>query len=129
MTTPAIEDLRRASDADPDDLVVANHLLAAEMRLGFDPLPPFERSLAPPWRRGSGGVRATHKPTGITVAATEERSQLRNRALALVKLRAAVAFARQPDLRGVGIVRDWSRDWDDCYAYEKKVGRLRLVRD
>ncbi|PZR18741.1 MAG: peptide chain release factor-like protein [Archangium gephyra] len=34
------------------------------------------------------GVRLTHKPTGVTVTATERRSQLQNRGVAVERLRA-----------------------------------------
>ncbi|MDP1919126.1 MAG: peptide chain release factor-like protein [Myxococcales bacterium] len=34
------------------------------------------------------GVRLTHKPTGVTITATERRSQLQNRGEALERLRA-----------------------------------------
>ncbi len=37
------------------------------------------------------GVRLVHVPTGITVTATEERSQLQNRRIALEKLQAIFA--------------------------------------
>lgn len=37
------------------------------------------------------GVRLTHVPTGITVTATEERSQLQNRRIAMEKLKAVFA--------------------------------------
>ena len=50
----------------------------------------------------ASAVRATHLPTGIAVVARDERSQHRNRALALARLAAALAGrseAREADLR------------------------------
>src|SRR5512142_1513943 len=45
-------------------------------------------------------VRLVHLPTGITVTATERRSQARNRAAALERLRAALApLSRRPAVR------------------------------
>jgi protein subunit release factor B len=45
-------------------------------------------------------VRLVHRPTGVTVTATERRSQARNRAAALERLRAAlVPLARRPRVR------------------------------
>ncbi|HET6410538.1 MAG TPA: peptide chain release factor-like protein [Anaeromyxobacter sp.] len=59
--------------------------------------------------RGPGGqhrnktesaVRLVHLPTGLKVTATERRSQARNRARALERLRAALApFAHRPAVR------------------------------
>lgn len=126
--TNTIDDLRRALAADPHNIVMANQLLAAEMRLGFDPLRRYPDN--PPrggWWSPRRGFEATHKPTGIKVRATEheERSINTMRRRALKKLRVAVAFSRQPDLRSVGLVRDWSEDWNEHDAY-LKVGRLRL---
>jgi peptide chain release factor len=40
-------------------------------------------------------VRAVHVPTGLTVVAREERSQLRNKALALKRLAAHLALAKE----------------------------------
>lgn len=46
------------------------------------------------------GVRLTHRPTGLTVTATERRSQLQNRGVALERLRAAlVKLAHVPHQR------------------------------
>ena len=46
------------------------------------------------------GVRLTHPPTGITVTATERRSQLQNRGAALERLRARLeTLAHQPRAR------------------------------
>jgi len=42
------------------------------------------------------GVRLTHRPTGIVVTARDERSQHRNRALALERLRKALRERRRP---------------------------------
>ncbi len=45
-------------------------------------------------------VRLVHRPTGVGVTATERRSQARNRAEALDRLRAALApLARRPAVR------------------------------
>jgi hypothetical protein len=56
------------------------------------------------WREGKGagvymggghsaqyGVKITHKPTGIVVTCDEEKSQLRNKTVALARLRTALA--------------------------------------
>lgn len=46
------------------------------------------------------GVRLTHKPTGVTVTATERRSQLQNRGVALERLRALfVKWSYVPETR------------------------------
>jgi ribosome-associated protein len=42
------------------------------------------------------GVRLTHHPTGIVVTARDERSQHRNRALAVERLRKALRERRRP---------------------------------
>ncbi|HET9598644.1 MAG TPA: peptide chain release factor-like protein [Anaeromyxobacteraceae bacterium] len=43
------------------------------------------------------GVRLAHRPTGVTVTATERRSQLQNRGAALERLRTRLlALAREP---------------------------------
>lgn len=47
------------------------------------------------------GVRLTHGPTGIVVSARDERSQHRNRALAIERLRERIAEARRPRKRRV----------------------------
>lgn len=45
-------------------------------------------------------VRLVHRPTGITVTATERRSQARNRSAALERLRAAlIPLSRKPAVR------------------------------
>jgi ribosome-associated protein len=45
-------------------------------------------------------VRLVHLPTGVSVTATERRSQARNRAAALERLRAALApLSRRPAVR------------------------------
>jgi ribosome-associated protein len=47
--------------------------------------------------KSATGVRLAHGPTGVVVTATERRSQLQNRATALVRLRARLAvLAREP---------------------------------
>ena len=46
------------------------------------------------------GVRLTHRPTGLTVTATERRSQLQNRGAALERLKALFEkFAYVPEKR------------------------------
>ena len=48
----------------------------------------------------SSAVRLRHRPTGIAVAANEERSQARNRHIALRKLRYEIALRVHADLSG-----------------------------
>lgn len=46
------------------------------------------------------GVRLTHRPTGLVVTATERRSQLQNRGVALERLRATfVKLSHVPERR------------------------------
>lgn len=40
--------------------------------------------------KNESGVRLVHEPTGVRVSATERRSQAQNRAVALLRLRAAL---------------------------------------
>src|SRR5688500_8864036 len=48
----------------------------------------------------ASGVRLTHRPTGLTVTATERRSQAQNRATALARLKQGLeALTRVPKLR------------------------------
>jgi ribosome-associated protein len=50
--------------------------------------------------RTESGVRLVHLPTGVTVVSREERSQHRNKALALERLRKKLeAFNRRPRAR------------------------------
>lgn len=59
-------------------------------------------------------VRLTHGPSGIVVTAQEERSQHRNKALALAKLQAKLSEARR------GQAADNARDrWDEHNALER----------
>ena len=48
----------------------------------------------------SSAVRLRHRPTGIAVSANEERSQSRNRHIALRKLRYEIALHIRADLSG-----------------------------
>ncbi len=48
----------------------------------------------------ASAVRLVHRPTGVTVTATERRSQAQNRSAALERLRAALApLGRRPKVR------------------------------
>lgn len=48
----------------------------------------------------ASAVRLVHRPTGVTVTATERRSQAQNRSAAVERLRAALApLARRPKVR------------------------------
>ncbi len=50
--------------------------------------------------KAATGVRLAHPPTDVTVTATERRSQARNRAPAVARLRERLAaLAREPEVR------------------------------
>jgi peptide chain release factor len=59
-------------------------------------------------------VRAVHVPTGMSVVARDERSQHRNRALALLRLTDVLA-AKDAEARS----RKARRDWADRIAVER----------
>jgi peptide chain release factor len=59
-------------------------------------------------------VRLTHKPTGIAVTAQEERSQHRNKSLALAKLYSRIADINAETARDVAQDR-----WDDHNTLER----------
>jgi len=69
----------------------------------------------------ASGVRLTHRPTGISVKATESRSQSENRARALRRLRWALALeVRQPvNLTGYRLP-------EEVRAYMDASGRIRI---
>lgn len=56
--------------------------------------------------RTESAVRVTHRPTGISAVARDERSQHRNRALALARLKTVLAGIRERD-RDAQAYRDW----------------------
>jgi len=70
-------------------------------------------------------VRLAHRPTGVTVTATESRSQHENRARALRRLRKAIALAVRrpppaapcPAVRGAVADRAWPRIGRKSAAY------------
>jgi peptide chain release factor len=51
--------------------------------------------------RTESAVRATHRPTGISVVARDERSQHRNKALAIERLRALIAAVHERERNAV----------------------------
>lgn len=56
--------------------------------------------------RTESAVRATHHPTGISVVARDERSQHRNKALAVERLRALIAAVHERE-RNAARFRQW----------------------
>jgi hypothetical protein len=65
-------------------------------------------------------VRLRHRPTGLTVVATESRSQHENRARALRRLREALALATDTPLDGSEPLPDWLSECAD------RRGRLQV---
>jgi peptide chain release factor len=59
-------------------------------------------------------VRLTHKPSGIVVTAQEERSQYRNKSLALAKL-----HARMAEIKKDGEKNTSKERWDDHNSLER----------
>ena len=78
-------------------------------------------------------VRMTHRPSGIVRVATEHRSQLRNRVLALERIwRALEARRRKPKPRvptRPGKAADQRRLAEKQMASEKKLARRRPASD
>jgi protein subunit release factor B len=73
------------------------------------------------------GVRLTHPPTGITVTATERRSQLQNRGAALERLRARLeALAHQPKARRP--TRATRGSQERRLQTKKRAGRIKAER-
>ena len=56
--------------------------------------------------RTESAVRATHRPTGISVVARDERSQHRNKAIAVERLRALIAAVHERD-RNAAQFQQW----------------------
>ncbi|WP_243367787.1 peptide chain release factor H [Microvirga solisilvae] len=56
--------------------------------------------------RTESAVRATHRPTGVSVVARDERSQHRNKALAVERLRALIAAVHERERNAVQF-RQW----------------------
>jgi len=56
--------------------------------------------------RTDSAVRATHRPTGISVVARDERSQHRNKALAVERLRALIAAVHERE-RNAAQFQQW----------------------
>lgn len=77
--------------------------------------------------RTESGVRLTHLPTGVVVTAREERSQHRNKAAALARLRARlVALAHRPPPRIS--TRVPNREKEKRLLEKKRRGRLKKLR-
>ena len=79
------------------------------------------------------GVRLKHLPTGITVTATEERSQEQNRRIAMKKLENLLAERRMEEVR-----KQRNAAWDEhsklirgnpCRVYEGMQFRLKSKKD
>ena len=77
--------------------------------------------------RTESGVRLVHLPTGVSVTAREERSQFRNKATALVRLRKRLeALNRRPAPRiSTRIPR---REKERRLRNKKRRGRLKGLR-
>jgi peptide chain release factor len=56
--------------------------------------------------RTESAVRATHKPTGASAIARDDRSQHRNRVLAVARLKAVLAAMREREANA-GRFREW----------------------
>jgi peptide chain release factor 2 len=77
--------------------------------------------------RTESGVRLTHLPSGLVVTAREERSQFRNKAVALARLRKRLeAFNRRPAPRIS--TRVPTRERERRLKEKKKRGRLKKLR-
>jgi ribosome-associated protein len=73
------------------------------------------------------GVRLTHPPTGVTVMATERRSQLQNRGIALERLREALEkIAFVPKVRRPTKVSRGSKE--RRLATKKQVSTTKRIR-
>lgn len=77
--------------------------------------------------RTESGVRLTHRPTGIVVSAREERSQLRNKAAALSRLRDRLkARNRRPPPRIS--TRVPGREREKRLKEKKRRSRIKILR-
>jgi len=72
-------------------------------------------------------VRLAHRPTGLVATATERRSQLHNRAMALVRLRVRLeALAREPPVRKP--TRATRASKERRLAEKKRIGQKKAER-
>jgi peptide chain release factor len=98
--------VRRADPAHPDFALAPSDVRFEAMRAGG---PGGQHQ-----NRTESAVRAVHIPTGISVVARDERSQHRNRAVALRRLTDLLA-AKDAEARS----RKARRDWADRVAVER----------
>jgi len=77
--------------------------------------------------RTESGVRLTHLPTGIVVTAREERSQARNKAMALARLRGRLEALKRKAPPRVP-TRVPRREKEQRLQEKKRRGRLKVSR-
>ncbi|MFN0062953.1 MAG: peptide chain release factor-like protein [Myxococcaceae bacterium] len=74
------------------------------------------------------GVRLTHAPTGISVSATERRSQAQNRGVALARLRETLAVLARPPPKTRRPTRPTRGGREKRLAQKRRQGRLKQGR-
>jgi len=91
--------VRRADAVDETDVLTAAHIRFETMRAGG---PGGQHQ-----NRTESAVRAVHMPTGLSAVARDERSQHRNRSVALARL-GEMLRARQARARSQAARHDWA---------------------